>query len=170
MASVRARPCCAQIAPQGLSQSIPPPHARDSCSKQSFESIASCAEVLPMKLAPRDWGDRGRAASGEVSDGRMRGYTNGHAQQHDPDAEVHSPAQHSTAEHPHTLLPSDCKPWLQAACISRMQAKIRTWLGKAPTCTCCPASQAGNGCATSACMSSIPCMMGQIRGCVLAGW
>ncbi|CAK0786469.1 hypothetical protein CVIRNUC_009682 [Coccomyxa viridis] len=44
-------------------------------------------EVLPTKLAARNWGDRGRAVSEEVSDGRMRGYTNGYAQQHDPDAE-----------------------------------------------------------------------------------
>ena len=121
-----------------------------------------------MKLAARNWGDKGRAVSEEVSDGRMRGYTNGYAQQHDPDAEVHSPAQH--CKYPHTLLPPDCKPWLRAACISRMQAKIRTLLSKAPTYTCCLASQAGNRRATAACMSIIPCMMGQIIGCVFAGW
>ena len=60
------------------------------------EGITICAEVLPVRLAERSWGDRGRpasAASGEESKGRRRGFTNGHVQQYDPDAEVHNPLQ-----------------------------------------------------------------------------
>ena len=74
-----------------------------------------------MKLAARNWGDRGSAASGEVSEGRMRGYTNGYAQQHDPDAEVHSPAITANILIPCYLLTAslDCKRHAWAACRPR---------------------------------------------------